>query len=247
VLTFDGNSPVGGANNSKFTTPPDGQAGTLSMYRWVVTKPGRHSGLDNEVIAHELMHGITNRMTGGGTGGCLSSLQARALGEGWSDVLAFWTEQTDTTVKDYTLGEFVNGKPIRTLPYSTYRAVNPTSYATMGAGAEPHKVGETWANVLVNVYAGLVGEKGFSPNAHTNPSGEEGNVVFMHLMLDALTIQPCNPDVLMARDAWLQADVNRYKGAHACTLWKAFASRGFGSKAKDFKDDFTIPSGANCA
>ena len=49
-------------------------------------------------------------MTGGGTAGCLSSLQARALGEGWSDVLAFWTEQTDASVKDYTMGEFVNGK-----------------------------------------------------------------------------------------------------------------------------------------
>ncbi|KAG5729972.1 hypothetical protein E4T56_gene17208, partial [Termitomyces sp. T112] len=33
--------------------------------------------------------------------------------------------------------------------------------------------------------------------------------------------------VLNVRDAWLQADVNRYAGANKCLLWVAFASREF--------------------
>jgi hypothetical protein len=53
--------------------------------------------------------------------------------------------------------------------------------------------GEIWANMLHNVYAALVKKYGFSKSARTNPNGKEGNVVFLHLMLDALAIQPCNP------------------------------------------------------
>ena len=32
------------------------------------TNPDRDSALENDVIIHEYTHGITNRMTGGGTG-----------------------------------------------------------------------------------------------------------------------------------------------------------------------------------
>lgn len=49
--------------------------------------------------------------------------------------------------------------------------------------------------------------------------------------------------VLTARDAWIQADVNRYAGANKCVLWKAFASRGLGVNAASHKDDATVPSG----
>jgi len=33
-------------------------------------------------------HGVSNRMTGGGTGFCLQTLEAGGMGEGWSDALA---------------------------------------------------------------------------------------------------------------------------------------------------------------
>lgn len=54
-------------------------------------------------------------------------------------------------------------------------------------------IGEVWANMLHNVYAALVGEHGFSATAHTDPSGSEGNVVYLHLFIDSLALQPCNP------------------------------------------------------
>jgi extracellular elastinolytic metalloproteinase len=107
----------------------------------------------------------------------------------------------------------------------------------------PPDIGEVWANMLHNVYAALVGDLGFSKTAHTDATGTEGNVVFLHLFIDALPLQPCTPTFLTARDAWIQADVNRYKGANKCTLWKAFASRGLGVNAKNHKDDATVPSG----
>jgi len=52
--------------------------------------------------------------------------------------------------------------------------------------------------------------------------------------------------VATARDAWIQADKNRYNGANACLLWKVFASRGLGTNAKTtapFADGFGVPAG----
>ena len=52
--------------------------------------------------------------------------------------------------------------------------------------------------------------------------------------------------VATARDAWIQADKNRYNGANACLLWKVFASRGLGINAKTtalFADGFGVPEG----
>ncbi len=49
--------------------------------------------------------------------------------------------------------------------------------------------------------------------------------------------------VLTARNAWIQADANRFGGANTCTLWRAFASRGLGVNAANHVDDSTVPSG----
>ena len=67
--------------------------------------------------------------------------------------------------------------------------------------------------------------------------------VYLHLFIDHLAIQPCNPTVVQARAAWIQADVNRYNGAHVCLLWKVFASRGLGVNATTTKtNNFDIPA-----
>ena len=47
-----------------------------------------------------------------------------------------------------------------------------------------------------------------------------------------------------ARDAWLQADRNRYNGATRCILWKVFASRGLGMDARTvrpYTDGSAVP------
>lgn len=50
-------------------------------------------------------------------------------------------------------------------------------------------IGEVWCNTLHNVYAALIAAHGFSATAKTDPDGTEGNVVFLHLFIDALAIQ----------------------------------------------------------
>jgi len=237
-----------GVNNANFATPPDGQSGECRMFIWDLTSPRRDGAMENDIVVHEMTHGVTNRMTGGGSGRCLQTLEASGLGEGWSDAMADWIQQTDSSAPDFAVGQYVTGNPkgIRHFPYSTSSTVNPLKYSDLQTINEPHAIGEVWANMLHNVYASLVQERGFSTTALTNPDGQEGNIVWMHLFIDALAIQPCNPTFVSARDAWIQADQNRYSGIHRCTLYKAFASRGLGINAVDnFVDDQSIP--ADCA
>ncbi|KAJ7155138.1 Fungalysin metallopeptidase-domain-containing protein [Mycena filopes] len=234
-----------GFNNANFQTPPDGQNGLMRMFLFNKTTPDRDGALENAVAAHEYGHGLSGRLTGGGTAACLQSTEAGGLGEGWSDALAEWVQQTSEKVEDYVTGQFVsdNTGGARTHPYSTSKITNPLTYQSNKDLnlTEPHAIGEVWANMLHNVYADLVTEHGFSSTAHTDPTGSTGNVVFLHLFIDALAIQPCGPTFVTARDAWIQADENRYGGIHTCTLWKAFARRGLGLKAKDFTDDNSVP------
>ena len=153
--------------------------------------------------------------------------------------------KNDSSVPDFILGQYVlPDRPAgaRTYPYSTSASTNPLRYSSLKTLTEVHRIGEVWANLLHNVYAALVATSGFSPAARTDPSGSAGNVVFLHLFVDALALQPCNPTVQNARDAWIQADQNRYGGAHRCTLWTAFASRGLGVNAADYEDNSTVPA-----
>ncbi|KAK0201228.1 Fungalysin metallopeptidase-domain-containing protein [Desarmillaria ectypa] len=234
-----------GTNNANFATPPDGQSGTCRMYIWTLTTPNRDGAVQNDIVVHEFTHGITNRLTGGGTGWCLQTTEASGMGEGWSDAMSEWTEQKSRNITDFVTGTWVVDSPagVRRYPYSTDSSVNPLRYSSVATLREVHDIGEVWANMLHNVYAGLVEERGWSSTAMDDPSGAEGNIVYLHLFIDALSLQPCNLSLVTGRDAWIQADVNRYDGANGCILWKAFASRGLGVNAGNYDDDDTVPDG----
>jgi len=143
------------------------------------------------------------------------------------------------------LGAYVinSSAGIRSYPYSTSNTTNPLTYGSIKNLNEVHAIGEVWANILHNVHNALITTYGFSSDARTNPSATGGNVKFLHLFIDALALQPCNPTLPTARDAWIQADANRYAGANKCLLWKAFASRGLGSGASGYTNSATVPSG----
>ncbi|KAF8880948.1 metalloprotease [Mucidula mucida] len=197
-------------NNADFETPADGQPGQMRMFLFNGTTPFRDGALENDIVIHEFTHGVTNRMTGGGTGECLQSTEASGLGEGFSDSMADWVAN-GPGIDEFAVGTFVSHKSagIRSFPYSINATVNPLRYSALQVLVEAHDIGEVWANILHNVLAALVQDHGFSTTAKTDPTGPEGNVVFLHLFLDALQLQPCNPDFLVARDAWYQADALR--------------------------------------
>ncbi|KAF9008271.1 metallo proteinase 10 [Cyathus striatus] len=251
-----------GTNNANFATPPDGQNGICRMFIWTLTNPNRDGTMENSIIIHEFTHGITNRMTGGGTGRCLQTLESGGLGEGWGDALADWMRLTSDDVGDFVMGQYVLGSEagIRSFPYSTNAKTNPLRYSSLQTTTEAHAIGEVWANMLHNVLVALVGEHGFSEDGLINPDGKGGNVVWLRVLVDALGLQPCNPTcgfsfflvsgsggggvVVQARDAWIQADQNRFGGANRCLISRTFASRGLGAAAgPDFRDDESVLEG----
>ena len=57
-------------------------------------QPNRDGASENEIFVLEMTHGITNRMTGGGTGRCLQTTEADGMGGGWSDAMAEYVFDT---------------------------------------------------------------------------------------------------------------------------------------------------------
>ena len=200
------------------------------------TSVDRDSDLDNGIIAHELGHGISNRLTGGASNvGCLSG--SEQAGEGWSD---FWTLtltakpwETATTQKgvgNYVIFEPVNGPGIRNFPYTTDIIANPQTYADISSTNVPHGVGEIWMAMVWEMYWELVHKHGFDCNFYC---GSGGNNLTMQLVIDGMKMQNCNPTFLDARDAILAADMAANGGANECEIWRAFAKRGAGMSAVD--------------
>ncbi|KAK0439982.1 Fungalysin metallopeptidase-domain-containing protein [Desarmillaria tabescens] len=235
-----------GMNNAYFYVTPDGQPGLCQMFIFDYTIPYRDGAMQNDLIVHEYTHGLSNRLTGGGTATCLQTTESSGLGEGWSDAMAEWTEQTSGNITDYVLFAWAINNPsgARDYPYSTDPSVNPLRYSSIRELSSTHDIGEVWANMLHNVYAALVEVHGWSSTAMEDASGLEGNIVYLHLFIDALALQPCNPTFICARDAWIQADMNRYNGDNSCILWNVFASRGLGVYADNYVDDENVPD--NC-
>ncbi|KAI9439555.1 Fungalysin metallopeptidase-domain-containing protein [Lactarius indigo] len=236
-----------GTNDAVIFTPPDGQSPKMQLYLFVKFSPRRDSALQNDLVIHECQHGASNRMTGGGTARCFQTSESAGVSEGYADAMADWVSQGSTT-SDYVFGQYASkaSTGLRNYAYSTSNVTNPLRYSSLKGMTNANDMGEVWANTLHNVYAALVITYGWSKNALTDPTTNEGNVVWLHLFMDALLLQPCNPTFLNARDAWLQADANRYKGAHSCLLWETFASRGFGVNATNFVDDVTYPPDCDC-
>ncbi|KAF9531235.1 metalloprotease [Crepidotus variabilis] len=238
-----------GTNNANFGTPPDGQPGQMNLYLVTKSTIPRDTAMDNSIIIHEYGHGLTNRMVGGGRANCLNQIPSGGMGEGWGDTLANWFWQSSATTRDFVIGAYsfnVLGG-LRGYPYSTNPTVNPLKFSSLNGRTETHAVGEVWANMLHNVYANLVTAHGFATDAFTNPGSGKGNSIFLLLFLESLAQMPCNPSFIAARNAWIQADQNRFFGANKCIIYKAFASRGLGVDATTSRagyfDGFAVPAG----
>src|SRR6185369_17056817 len=93
-----------GTNNANFATPADGGRGRLQLYIWTGPTTNRDGALDNQVIVHELTHGLSNRLHGNATG--LSTNMAGGMGEGWGDfyALALLSEPADDINGVYSVG-----------------------------------------------------------------------------------------------------------------------------------------------
>ena len=220
----------------------------------------RDSDLDNGVIAHEYMHGISNRLTGGpNVIGCLNSaVDLEHMGEGWSDFLALvmTTDPSDTATTSRGIGTYVSFQPtdgigIRPTQYTTDMAVNPSTYDTIKNPVitQPHGVGYVWATMLWEVYWNLVQKHGYNADIYADWH-TAGNNLAIQLVMDGLKLQPCHPGFVDGRNAILAADLVLTGGANQCEIWNGFAKRGLGTGANqglstnrtDGTQDFGVPT-----
>jgi len=207
---------------------------------------------DDEVIAHEYTHGISNRLTGGPTNTtCLAN--AEQGGEGWSDYVALMVTQNwaATTLADSlvqrTVGTYVSGQPttgagLRTYPYTVDMSVDPHTYADMngGSGSEVHYIGEIWTSALWDMTWRIIQEEGnIEPDIYNASSTTGGNVIALNDVITGMKLQPCSPGFLDARDAILKADSLLYNNKHKCAIWNAFARRGMGFSAQEGSSNTT--------
>ncbi|KAH6584175.1 hypothetical protein BASA61_007616 [Batrachochytrium salamandrivorans] len=75
------------------------KSGVLDLHIYTATEPNRDPALDNNVMIHELTHGLSTRLTGGAHEDmCMSKIESGGLGEGYSDMVAliFTAKPEDT-------------------------------------------------------------------------------------------------------------------------------------------------------
>ncbi|KAH6589121.1 hypothetical protein BASA61_005722 [Batrachochytrium salamandrivorans] len=203
------------------------------LHIYTATEPNRDSALDNNVMIHELTHGLSTRLTGGAHEDlCMMKTESLGLSEGYSDMVTiiFTAKPEDTRNTKKVMGEYIKGssQEMRRYPYTTDMKVNPLTYQSAVGEKDRYNLGTIWTTMLWEVYWNLVEEYGFSANLH-DATQKEGNIIFIQLFVGTLMIQPCNPTFESAHDAMLSADDVYYGGIHRHLITKGFAKRGLGS------------------
>jgi extracellular elastinolytic metalloproteinase len=99
-------------------TLADGQQALMNM--GLVGGVNLHTALDSDVVFHEFVHGVTNRLVGGRRDARgLQQPQSRGMGEGWSDYFALTIQNHRADEEKTVTGDWVTGQEggIRMHPY----------------------------------------------------------------------------------------------------------------------------------
>jgi hypothetical protein len=130
------------------------------------------------------------------------------MGEGWGDFMG------SSFLNNPIVGAYVTGNAtlgIRRMSMAnstfTYQSIQNRTLA------EVHDIGELWAAVLWDVRK------------------VTSAAIIEQLVVSGMKLTPCNPTMLQARDAIIQADANLNAGANRCKIWTAFAGRLMGTGA----------------
>jgi hypothetical protein len=216
-------------NNANWNPTNDGSPPRTNYYLWTDPPWERRDGsFDGTVIFHEFTHGLSTRLVGGPDTQCLGGTQGGGLGEGWSDFfpVSYYSSETDDPAGPVVVGEYVTGRSdrgIRRYPYAHDMALSPLTYADLcdGGSCSVHDEGEIWASTLWDIRHDLIAVHGYT----------EGKRRIEQMVVDAMKLSPCSPDMVVMRDAVYQANEQRYGGEDLCLMRSAFARRGFGVEA----------------
>ena len=216
-------------NNANMLTLPEGREPTMQLFLFRAPFRSVNGGDSAAIVWHEYTHGLSNRLVTYDDGsGALSSAQAGAMGEGWSDWYALDLLVGDGLMPDDPLvagevdvGHYVDLTPntVRSMPIDC--PVTPTSldcpgpgytYADFGqiaGGPEVHADGEIWAQTLWDL------------RAKVGPDDAQ------RLITEGMRLAPPESSFLDMRNAILAADTG-LGGGDRTAIWQVFAARGMG-------------------
>ncbi len=244
-------------DGSDMATPPDGQAPTLQLH--LQHQPGTayptgdpyaptNIGDQADTVYHEYAHGLSNRLVVDAHGNStLGTVQAGAMGEGWSDWYAmdylvaegFQKDLPDLADVKLFVHSGLGADIDRTSPIDCKKKSTATA---CDGGLSGHRGGYTYAD-----YGDVVGQ----PEVHGD--GEIwaqtlwdlrdalGSPTSRSLITRAMELAPANPSFLDMRNAILVADTAVFVGAHRATIWSVFAKRGMGFFAGSLGGDDSVP------
>lgn len=230
-----------GLNNANFATPADGSPPRMQMYLWSGNGTGNGPRYDvdgsaaADIVYHEYGHGLSNRLVGNGAG--LTTNQAQAMGEGWSDFYAmdFLVHEghvADGAAADVWLGDYAPGVPGIFGGISRIRhqaidcpvggpAVQCPASASAGSGGYTfgdlggvgtnngeHDNGEIWSQTMWDLRKEL------------------GRTDALKIITGGMRLSPNAPSMLTMRDSILQSAL--VNGVNTRRVWKVFAGRGMG-------------------
>lgn len=245
---------LGYSDGNLFRTALDGnQAVSATAIR--VTGVDRDGALDNQIVAHEWGHYISNRLVFDSAG--LNTNMAGGLGEGWADfhAMLMTVKSEDSTVASnatfngvyalagYATDDYYFG--IRRVPYSTDFTKDPLTFQHIANGvplpggvpiafgqdgsanAEVHNTGEVWASMLWECYASLLRDT-LGSSARLTFNEARGRM--KKYLVEGYKMTPASPTLLEARDAILAAAYATSK-IDFQLFAQAFARRGAGTAA----------------
>jgi extracellular elastinolytic metalloproteinase len=230
-------NPIFGTAN--MSTPRDGSPPQMNM--GLVASTNRHTALDADVVFHEYVHGLTNRLVGGRLDDdSLDMPQSGGMGEGWSDYFALTIQNYGKDEERVVTGDWVKNDP-KGIRLFKYDESFPDNFGHIGTGRyhlgpdgnpRVHNIGEIWCATLMKMNR----ELGAALN-----SPERGHVLGWQIVVDGLKLTAANPSFLDARDAILRAmddlhttgrlkDEEHVKALKA--TWDSFAKFGMGANAR---------------
>lgn len=214
----------------------------------------RDGDVDNQIVAHEWGHYISNRLVAGGVG--LGTNMAGGLGEGWGDfhAMLFTVRPEDVNQPGnaswngvYGLGGYASGAfspdgyyfGVRRYPYSTDVTKSPLTFKHIsndaalpegvpsngdGDHTEVHNIGEVWATMLWESYAALLRD---TLGVSPRLTFAQARDRMRDYVVAAYKLTPANPTLVEARDALLAAALAR-DPIDLERFSQAFARRGAG-------------------
>jgi hypothetical protein len=224
---------------------------TGTLFRSSILRDG---DIDNQIVAHEWGHYISNRLIFDSFG--LGNNMGGSLGEGWGDfhAMLITVRPEDTSnptnanwngvyaLGGYALGSFTSDPyyyGVRRVPYSTDVTKDPLTFKHISNDfplpadvphafdtdhTEVHNAGEIWTTMLWECYASLLRDT-LAPSPRLTFA--EARDRMRDYIVAAYKLTPANPTLLEARDALLAAvlPADPVDYAH---FGEAFAKRGAG-------------------